>query len=205
MTILPSRSERDNIGIDSYERAILYSAVLLRKMALLAGINADDRISLNTTNAEQPKINIQAVLNYTPEEAWGAGGDFFDTIEPLTSLNPSGELIPVSPLSELPDFSGLDVDPPWVDNLEEFFVWAAIEIKGRLIGKGATQENLISYRFRPKKKPPSVEISISLPFRFSVWLEDRHFFNSLIPLLSPSEITELNNSAQLNNQQVLGN
>jgi hypothetical protein len=135
MTNFLDKKTRDDIGIDSYERAILLSALLL-KSALLEGdglyknnvtMVIEDK-TLTPIDPENPDtflsnlekvITINVKFPYKATDFLSSGGDYLQYIESLSSVTPKylGSKLTPSP-------TPLNiVESPLVDNLETFLAW----------------------------------------------------------------------------------
>jgi len=187
MAILPSKAERDAIGIDTYERAILYAAMMLRRSFLIDGEKANlKRLSITSAQAkESNNILIEGEFPYSNSQTWEKGGDFFKPVHYLSLGDPSNSFSPPSPLIPFGNpYINLPSEPAWVETLEEFFIWVLSQSKASLHLESPPRHDVISYRFFDARSPlPIVEVKATLPFNLGIWLRDRHFFNSLQPLL----------------------
>ena len=187
MTILPSKAERDAIGIDTYERAILYAAMMLRRSFLIDGEKANlKRLSITSAQAkEKNNILIEGEFPYSNSQTWEKGGDVFKPVHYLSLGDPSNSFSPPSSLIPFGSpYISLSSEPSWVETLEEFFIWLLSQSKASLHLESPPRHEVISYRFFDARSPlPIVEVKATLPFDVGIWLRDRHFFNSLYPLL----------------------
>jgi hypothetical protein len=190
MTILPPQAERDSIGIDTYERAILYAASMLRRSFLVDGEKANlKRLSITTAQSkENNNILIEGEFPYSNSTTWEKGGDVFKPVHYLSLSDPSNSFSPPSNLLPLGNpYIALASDPSWVATLEEYFIWVLSQSKAALHLESPPRHDVISYRFFDGRSPdPVVEVKASLPFDLDLWLRDRHFFNALLPLLKYS-------------------
>jgi hypothetical protein len=190
MTILPPQAERDSIGIDTYERAILYAASMLRRSFLVDGEKANlKRLSITTAQSkENNNILIEGEFPYSNSTTWEKGGDVFKPVWYLSLSDPSNSFSPPSNLLPFGNpYIALPSDPTWVATLEEYFIWVLSQSKAALHLESPPRHDVISYRFFDSRSPnPVVEVKVSLPFDLDIWLRDRHFFNALLPLLKYS-------------------
>ena len=212
MTVLPSQAERNSIGIDTYERAILYAAMMLRRSFLTDGEKENlKRLSITTAQSRNNNnILIKGEFPYSNSVTWEQGGDVFKPIHYLSLSDPSNSFSPPSPLLPFGDpYITLSIDPPWVETLEEYFTWVISNSMISLLSETPPRDKVISYRFFDSRSPlPIIEIQASLPFDITQWLKDRHFFNALEPLLTldPLNVTPNQNDTYFfENDTILGN
>lgn len=216
MTVIISQTELDNSNIDTYERAIIYAANLLRSSLLRNNGSQDSRsitIAKETENNNDFLV-ITCQFDYDTIAAFEQGGNLFKGVGDLSTLDPSGVFNPptnLTPRTQLNEtFIELDPYPGWVATLEEFYLWAVSQSYSSLLSESPPRRRPINYRFFDLRTPnPQVTTEVRIGIRLEDWIQDRHFFNALIPLLNfapPGSIQPLiNNSTPLNNTVPLGN
>lgn len=207
MTVLPSQTERDSLNIDSYERAILWAAMLLRE-AVLTDADANNQQSIRIfTNQREAKneVVIEGQLPYVSSTSWLRGGEFFGTVPTLATKDPSGLFSTPTTITPSISFVPLPAEPAWVMTLENYFLWAIKEAKAHLATQDPPNYGSITYRFFDSRDPATLEFRVALPFDLPAWLRDRHFFNSLKPLMQVTQSNLLTNDSLINNDLLLIN
>jgi hypothetical protein len=174
MTQLVSKLVRDGLNINTYEKGILYSALLLRK----SNTHPDNELSPNdnlgykgvrlvTTfrtdrdNNYLGTVSVQATIPYNSQEALTSGGDFFRTILPFGNENPN----PLE-LTSVPDFNdGLPIDsePGYVDDLEKYFVWCSQTLLSRFLSSSAGVPPITILFYEEVLPRPVLVINADLP------------------------------------------
>ena len=155
MTTLATLTERNQIGIDSFERAIAYSAHLLYSaFASRNDYSKDFSIAPNPTT-ERITIRIEFPVNY--QTFWQSNGNFI-----IGASNFSTSTIPY--LGEyLPPSNGDFIAiPNNIDTLERFFVYSVVEFRNYLLANYPTLENNCTYGFNEKKR--TITIKVVLPY-----------------------------------------
>jgi hypothetical protein len=175
LTILANRSDRLALGIDSFERGLIYSALLLR-FANTSGDKSNPyynavRISQNPLNggtlAWNPIILIEAKLPYS-SSALNAGVDLIGNLLTFGNLDPN----PFSAscqasLSPVP----IPVDPEHVNTLERYFFWCAVNLQCGFLSTNPMDLSVISIQFfEEDPREPSVVIKANLPYNHKKWI-----------------------------------
>ena len=140
MTPLEPRKIRDANGIDTFERALLYAALMLRA----SNTNVDNvpagkankylnasRIVVNLANITQrgiePTVKIEMKLPYDNQRALRHGGNFVESLGSCGNIDGSFNE-PAAPTE--PNFFPIPADPTWVTTLERYAAWCATNLIG---------------------------------------------------------------------------
>lgn len=117
MTILPSKETRDLIGIDSWERAIVWSGCSLLSAKTEGSSTYDKNFSIF---ADQSTLQILISFGMPLDMPlfWASMGDPDLSLQNITELavNYEGEYLTIT--------TPLESEPPSVNTLEKYFVWA---------------------------------------------------------------------------------
>lgn len=193
MVTLPTKNLRDNIGIDSFERLILFSALLLREayndvsnndaIRDYVKLSIKEQIVRNTDNRfyKQGIIQIDGRFEYNAS-LYNLGGGFLDsTLELVTgfglysgqNLNPSEDI--VAPIED---------DDPSVNTLEKLFVWASLEYQ-RILNLVPTSDaaTLGQVSFKPRLQGtgdrPNFNIKATVEFSLNTFAETNFLLGSV--------------------------
>lgn len=126
MTILESKSKRDALNIDTFERAILYSTILLRK-SNITNFPPNNQyynavgVAFSKASRTSGTINIRAKLAYNNQIALLKGENFLESIEPYSQVDPGSLLI--SPKLAPSNLYALPTEPADINNLEKYLLW----------------------------------------------------------------------------------
>lgn len=190
MTIIPTNAELQNNNIDTWERLVLYSALMLRSSYLRDEGNQSNRaiaISLFTDNFPY-SIKIQSSLDYSSLIFNDSGIGLVNPVQNISSedarfrFNTYTPIVSRDNLSS--DFLPFYNYPDFVDTLEKLFIYSLGGVKRFLEEEGdANQENFSINFFDLRTPLPQIITEAQLPFDFNCWVNDLHFFNCLLPIV----------------------
>jgi len=218
MTVLESKGERDARGIDSFERAIVYSVLLLYKTVKDPNnpINFDnnpffDSVSFNLPNTNTIEANLAAevVLPIDRIEAVSLGGNYLESIGVYGTTDPNP--LDIDCPASTPDFMAIVQEPPEVDTLERYLAWAVNTTKANLVNGNDTANNLSTVFFNDNPTFPRVRIQVKLPVNYRSYLRKNNLLCSLQPLLTspvepfPIPIEESEESSLMSNETLMNN
>lgn len=201
---LPSKLIRDSIGIDTFERAIVFSALLLRS-GYFANIDNTVKnavqIALNLNNTADgfvSNIIIRATLEVSNISLNDGGNILLNLLERQEgTVNYTGENL-------APSLSGLPItdDLPEVLTLEQYFFWVCqMLLENDIEGKYKTV--VISPVFRGTTDPFTIDCSALIPFDYQTYLNGNNLIGAVTAVLGDSSIigneTLLSNDYQLRN------
>ena len=192
MTVLESYSDRQNIGIDSFERALLYSAILLNKANIdpnnfvpassnpnFTAVELNTNISEGTTSQITGKVNLTYANFIVLED----GINHFDNIDVFgfTNPNPLNILCPESDAR----FMELIPEPNDITTIERYFYWLVTKIKNTLVKFQPDVSQLIKIKFNPRFKDTvgRVVVEFALPISTTKYLSNYNVLCSVEPLL----------------------
>jgi hypothetical protein len=187
MTTLISREARDDLGIDTLPRAIIYAVLILKsvtqnnealsdKVAFLPSVSSDGE--LVTAN-----FVASVTLNYNPTETVIDGFKLWENILPLTAL-PSPDFADSTASNPVPT-NPLPIEPQTINTVEKYLYWAC----SILIASVSPNLEYCSLNF--SNELPSVTILINLPFNYSKSLLGVNQLESSINFVT-AYVTDLN-------------
>lgn len=157
MTTLAPLTERDAIGIDSFERAIAYSSHLL--YSTITDYTKDFLITPNPTT-ERITIRIEFPVNYGT--FWASNGNFIIGADNFATgtIQYLGEYLPPSN----GDFIAI---PSNIDTLERFFIFCIVEFRNYLLQNYPDLAINCTYTFNEKKR--TISVKAILPYDPTVY------------------------------------
>lgn len=191
MTILPSKETRDLIGINSFERAILWSACSLLSVINLQSSNYDKNYSL-VIDRENSQILINFGMPLNMGLFWSSMGDPYLALKEITNLTPTydAEYLPVSNV--------LEHEPTSVNTLEKFFVWANKKLlEFYLINEPSKQKEIM---LTTEIKYSSLFVTTNLNYNPVIYNESDNLLKAVL-ITSTVE----NNSSLVGNNVLFGN
>ncbi|MGL5871281.1 MAG: hypothetical protein ACRC2R_02745 [Xenococcaceae cyanobacterium] len=214
MVQLISRQDRIEIGIDTFERAIIWAAFTLRA----ANTSPDNpipkkenpyynaiRISKQDTqqaDAARSVINISAKFPYNWEPFLAYTGDLFENIKEIANWEYKTVVMSVNPSQGL--FVPIENEPVEIITLEQYFVWAIVQLSKYLYPSFAN----VNYRFLEEDPTePSLVIDVALPYDFVQYSNTRSYLASVKAIAQPLVIinTHFSNTSQVGNVSIAGN
>lgn len=155
MTALPLLTEREQIGIDSFERAIAYSAHLLySSFSQVSDYSKDFTITPNATN-ELVTIRVEFPVNYAT--FWRSNANFIigaDNFSTAT-IEYLGQYLPPSN----GDFIAI---PSNIDTLERYFIFCVVEFRNYLLANYPDLATNCTYTFNERKR--TISVKVVLPY-----------------------------------------
>ncbi len=222
MTILESKSERDSIGIDSFERGLVYATLLLYKAIkdpnnpVPANENPfSDAITFNLRNVANPTSALNVTANFPVDriEASELGGNYLESLGIFGNTNPNPLDINCEPSSA--EFIAILPEPSYVTTLEQYFVWLAHMVKGDLIITNPTTSDVIQTQFINENPDyPRLRINLRLPINYRTYLRSNNLICAVKPILTQpiaplpdgsGSFSEVGNSDDFGNNNDLGN
>ncbi|NCO74168.1 MAG: hypothetical protein GW856_02755 [Cyanobacteria bacterium] len=202
MTILPTLETRDLIGIDSYERAICYSANLLYSSFSIQNEDYSKDFNINLDNLKKEiSIKVQFPVDY--KTFWSSNGNFIIGAKSYSSssIEYLGEYLP-------PSNGDFIIYPSDINTLERFFVYSIYKFKQYLTDNYPSFNDKCTYIFNERKR--TIAIDVLIPFEPTIYettldllLAVKNYKNVNISDEPTSNIFgnnhQLNNSSQLRN------
>jgi hypothetical protein len=197
MTTLPIIADRNALNIDTHERALVYSALLLRKAnTTLTDTKYKNAVRVTTSETQNTdlsitaKVIIEAKIPYNSQSALGYGGNFIENLISFSPVNPSFLL--TEPLTS--NNTNLGDDPEFVINLEKYFAFHALQWQKAIINDHTLK--VFDYCkvqfFEEDTTEPSVKLSVSIPYNYSDYVVNRNLLQSINNIAVP--ITYSNNT-----------
>jgi hypothetical protein len=176
MTILTTKQIRDQIGINTFEKAIIFSAsLLLGVKQIIDEFDTYSDIYLDYSNL---KIIIQISLDYSPN-LWISGGDLYQGVKELSNLA-------VEYTGKMSPSVGIENEPSKVNSLEKYFVWSCEKLLENYLKRTPEKAKEINFELDNNKK--KINISLSLYFNPKQYLETNSL---LIDFLSEESFSSL--------------
>lgn len=217
MVLLPTQQILNNLGIDTVERAIIFSATLLRSLYVAnsdrGGLDRTIQITNQVDADKTAYVLIEANIPYDIVKANEEGGlpieyvinqDYPFTYD-LVNYACTNTFDLVSPLPYL--------DGTTYDCLEKFFVFYCYLLQASL--DSVSDTIAIAQRDSFSQESGRLNINIRLPFDYDVWLSGSNYVCSSLysgltykqlPLnFANRGISILDNETILNNQVILQN
>lgn len=200
MTRLESKVDRDNRGINTCERGLLYATLLLiasntspdntnpgidnpyweavkisfEHGKLLESVKGQE----NTFKEVDPRIIIEAHLPYNNNAATKAGGNYFEYIESFNNIDPNPFILSVEP--DPAPFIVIPNDAPWVDTIEKYLAWIASLIENQTYYYGDDYPRIASTSFVTNTQGKSfILIEAKLSYNFSKFIQERNYLAAL--------------------------
>lgn len=197
MTTLASQAERDQIGIDSFERAIAYSSYLLYSSfsTVETEYNKDFLITPNP-DTQEITIKIEFPVNYST--FWASNGNFIIGADTFTTntITYLGEYLPPSN----GDFIAI---PSEINTLERFLVYNVVEFSNYLLNNYPDIKEKCTYKFNERKR--TISINVILSYDPNIYT---NYLDLLLAVRNWKDLVNSNgfgNDFQLNNNSQLVN
>ena len=201
MTTLAPLDERNSIGIDSFERAIAYSAHLLYSSFSIRETEYNKDFSI-VPNEVSKRINIRIEFPVNYQTFWQSNGNFIIGAAnySTSTIQYLGEYLP-------PSNGDFTVIPTEINTLERFFVYCVVEFRNYLLNNYPTLASNCTYQFNERKR--TITINVVLPYEPQVY---KDYLDLLLAVRNWKDIQVNNqdnlpfgNQFQLSNNQQLTN
>jgi hypothetical protein len=208
---LIEKTQRDLIGIDTFERAIVFASLLLRK-GLRQGELDTNRLLIfqsftNQNNVRVLNLTIDVKMPYDSAKFNGTGGDFIEAILPFDdgSINPvyEGDFIPPT----INNLGSILSSPIEVDTLEKYLIWAMSSWIFYHKNQFPLQWDINGYlSFLDEARPPNISAKVVLPLNYDKYLETNNLIASVERKISTDDqTTSLVGSTLFGNNFRVGN
>lgn len=202
--LLPDLATRNAIGIDTFERAVAWSALLLRSAYFASTDRAvQDAIQIglamnNTADGFVSNMVIRAVLTVS-NNALADGGDVLANLEERMEGSVSYTGIN---LGESWGGTLIDDTPPSITTLEQYFYWASQQLLASDVTK--YRSFTIAPTFRGLNSPFTIDNVVNIPFDYGHYLTFNNLVGAIYPKPDPNAFP-LNNYSGLSNDNQLTN
>lgn len=221
MTILVNKTVRDALNIDTLERGLVYSALLLRASNTLnTPIGSGEEtiytnaVQLVTENVALDNGSIFSIIDihgkfpYNNQVALKHGGNFLTSLKVFSNDDPNPFLLTCNPTPN--NILPIPAEPPTVDTLEKYFVWCAQNLCIGLLNKNPSNIENITFKFLEEdSNGPSLDIEVIMPFDLKVFYTEDNLMNAVKQIVSNLTESEaqlfFNNVIAVNNQMSVGN
>lgn len=223
MTVLASKAIRDGLNIDTLERGLIYSTLLLRASNTLnAPVNTEAENAF--TNAVQiitdlvqvdeatilPTIEIHGKIPYDNQQALKRGGNFLEYLKVFSNADPNPFQFNCTPTVNNP--LPIPVEPETVNTLERYFAWCSELLLCGLVSKNPIDTESITFSFLEEDtEGPSIEINAIIPYDLKVFLLEHNLLNASKALITslPNQPEQseyrIDNPNRISNATRLGN
>ncbi|MGK7957675.1 MAG: hypothetical protein AB4063_20835 [Crocosphaera sp.] len=200
---LPSREARDFFEINSWERAIVWSALILRSSNVsyandIGNENYPHKNAVRLTlgraivdGALTATLRIEATIPYDSPYALAQGGDFILAIQDFYAGPPEvydGEhcsVLTAEGFKTTPAGTGLEEEPSHVDTLEKYFIWACWQAELSLLSPLPSQLLPITVDFFEESQPSAtIKVVANIPIDYEAYKDCENFVCSVLPLSS---------------------
>lgn len=185
MVKLPSKTERDNFNIDTWERAILYSGMLLyqgvRDENSDLGFRDAVTITVPNNNTTDFDVTISVALRLDRSFSLELGGNVTESVLKYNFSEP--EVLPDCNASDSSSFIPLPQSEPSfiTGSTERYFTWLCHRVKANLIANDGEVERISTQFFLDNPDYPQLRIRVRLPVFNLCYLR----FDSLLCCLKP--------------------
>lgn len=210
MVVLASESSLNEIGIDTYKRAIVYAVFLLRR-----GYLKSSDISLKNSFTVQPQVQIEEDGNVLANLIVNA-----KLKHTLSLLETSGDFInSVIPENESVSYVGGKIEPSsdglaliqsrplFVSNLEQYFLWAFFEYQKYILVNNLREKKRdvnLSANFDGTLDYQVADYTVQIPFDYCKFLKKRNYLAAIgYELITSSEEFDLNSYLITNSTYVV--
>ena len=186
MVALLTKTELQALNIDTVEKALVFSALVLRS-ALVGDDNANTSnlaVSINVSALDdtQGNLNLEVNIPYSAYQLNTKGGQLLDSI--LEYSSNASNLENDLNLESIPTTSGLiipDYDEIAITSFEKYLVYYAQILWASLENK---QDSTISFTFLSNQEEPQLLISINLPLNLNQWLLGGNYLDALFTVVT---------------------
>lgn len=184
-----SYSERKQLNIDTFERAIVYSALLLRS-------SAKSNVSIFLKNifgssGMIPYLAIEIILPYNQSDFLKNGGDLIESILEISDSFPSYLGKNIAPTVN--NSAIIPEEPLIVNNLEKYLCWSVLS--WIILAKQhlpSPWENFAYYSILEGAKIPSFSAKILLEFDYLKYGKINNLIECVIPTVLTIDYTKIN-------------
>lgn len=191
MTFLPLKETRDLIGIDSLERAIIWSGC-----TLLSAINQKSPTYDRNFSIFADQQSLQILINFAlPLDMplfWSSMGDADLSLKVITDLaiTYEGEYLSINKL--------LEVEPVTVNTLEKYFFWACKKLREFYLKNEPVKAN--KFNFATDLKRSVMFVNVSLDYNPIVYSESDSLLKAVM-----SESFTTDSDEDFGNNSLIGN
>lgn len=178
---LESKNIRDGLGIDTFERAIVYATWLIKSELILKSNQNPTAVQTTFLLSEnQYFVSCSNLLFFDSLSALSSGYLFQNTL-PLEQGSPTWIGAVATPTENIS--YALPTEPPLVNTLEKYLAWASIS----LIGYLGLQEKLNlqsnNFRFFADADTPYISLLNTIDFNYPQYCLDSNLLQNVKPTL----------------------
>lgn len=211
MTVLEPKADRDNRGIDTFERASVYSMLLLYKSVKqdpVRDIYQNDTVTYSIVDSKQPvtEINIQVLLPYDRVSSTNSGANFYKSLLKLSLSNPN-PIDVICSASNFNRFASLFEEIMAVDTLEKYCLWVHQLLKSNLVQNDPDNADKVRIQFFNENQDfPRIRIQARIPLNQRRYHRNGNLICSVEPLaISPVDFLGESTTAAMENTTTMNN
>ncbi|MBL1208261.1 hypothetical protein [Geminocystis sp. GBBB08] len=197
--ILPPKIKRDNLNIDTYQRGIAWSALLLRNAYKNSDIKDTVQLAVNATPAIANLV-VRVTIEYTDTSLITNANILDNIVEKLVGITEYIETI--SSPSTLPNITN---EPLVVQSLEQYFYWCSQQY----LALDTTKANVVKITpvFNQQSKN-LIDCLITLPIKYEVYLTTNNIIQAIDAVADDDisiPISIFGNTLLVGNNNLIGN
>jgi len=171
MTVLINKTERDIIGIDSFERAVVWSASLLLSAKNSVTVEYDKNFQINL---DQETSSVFITLNLPLDMVI-----YFKSMQNLIKSVKTISDLTVSYTEEALGYTKkLATEPTTVTNLEQYFIWSSQRLQQFYNNNNTDKKSNVV--ITPNLKTFNCDVSISLGYNIQKYIETNNLLQSVV-------------------------
>lgn len=173
-------SEREQLGLDSLERSIIWAALSLRDSVL--GTNQESNVQITLQKGQSPRVKVLAKLFYSATECLQNSLDFITSCQ---QFNPDySPVYTFPPSTNYPENIDLPTVPDEVDTVEKYLIWCAFCLAATNYDQDfVTIQTLEQY----------LQIDLLIPFNYQYYL----LSNNLVESIPPQTLSYISDLSQI--------
>lgn len=215
MTTLEPKTIRDAHGIDTFERGLVYAALLLRSSNIslsntspaktnkyFNAVRIIANFAKQSTEGVESSLSIQAKLPYQSQEALVEGGNFIENLGVFNNSEPPS--FSVTCVRQQPIPFAMPHEPIWVDTLERYLAWCAHKLINGYLIKYPDQTPPVTSDFLEEESEPSLLIKAIIEIDTFVYLQRNNLVCAVVKTIG-SAADKSGNDATIGNLSVFDN
>lgn len=171
MTVLISKSERDTIGIDSFERAIIWSGCLILSTKNEVSTNYDKNYQINI-DSENSEVILSINLPLDMSLYWSSMSNIISAVQSISDLTVAYTG------TNLSKNKVLETEPNTVTNLERYFVWSCQRLQEYYLKNNYDKKDAIN--ISASLKTSTLDISATLAYSTVDYANSNNLLQSVI-------------------------
>lgn len=208
---LIEKNDRDLIGIDSFERGIVFATLLLRQGLREANLESSKVLIYQSfsqeNNVKTPSLVVDVKIPYNSADFNGFGGDFIRSVLPFDEDNILSEYSGDSVEPTLNNKRIIEADHEEIESLEQYLIWCLS--RWIFFNKQDFPNQWDSWgylSFLEEARPPVISAKVVLAFDYEKFLITQNLISAVKPRVKPNNDDDENNFTSLiGNDRLFGN